>query len=71
MLTHYTDFFGNVIEQTAVDQESNKVDKALQKLREPPKNEALFQTMMKACLQAAIEVLERQYRLRHYREIKI
>lgn len=47
MLTRYR-FFGNVIEQTAVDQESNTADNALQKLREPPKNEAMFQTMIKS-----------------------
>ena len=51
-----TDFFANdVIEQTGAQ------DKTLEKLREPPKNEPMFRTMMTACLQAAIVVLERQY----------
>ena len=56
MLTRCTDFFGSdVIEQTGAQ------DKTLEKLREPPKNEPMLRTMMTACLQAAIDVLERLY----------
>ena len=56
MLTHCTDLFGNnIIEQTGAQ------DKTLEKLREPPENEPMFRTMMTACLQAAIDVLESQY----------
>ena len=56
MLTHCTDFFGNnIIEQTGAQ------GKTLEKLREPPENEPMFRTMMTACLQSAIDVLESQY----------
>lgn len=52
ILTRSTDFFGKEISMS---------DATLLKLREPPKNESLFQEMMKVCLQAATDVLEKQY----------
>lgn len=52
ILTRSTDFFGKEISMS---------DAILLKLREPPKKESLFQEMMKVCLQAATDVLEKQY----------
>ena len=48
-----TDFFGNNLD---------KENSTLLKLREPPKDITLYSSMMTACLQAVIDVLERQYK---------
>jgi len=48
-----TDFFGNNLD---------KENSTLLKLREPPKDITLYSSMMTACLQTVIDVLERQYK---------
>ena len=54
LLKRSKDFFGNALHEPTVDC-------ILKSLTEPPRDQTLFEGMMRSCLQSIVEVLERQY----------
>ena len=54
LLSQTEDFFGNKLHHPTADP-------VLKSLTEPPRDQAMFESMMKACLQEIVDVLKRQY----------